>query len=917
MKQHHKSILFLFCILIFTASTAYADSKKVLLFHSYHVGYKWSDDITSAVQKTFRNNESETGKIGLYVEFLDTKRYSSQHYRNSLFTFLKEKYKDLSFDAILCSDNNALNFLLIHREWLFPDIPIIFCGINNFHPSLLRGEKNITGVNETVDSEQTIELMRSIHPDTKRIVVVSDDSPTGMILLQDIIKQSRLHSDIEWVFPSANNRQELLTTLANLSKNDLVYYNIYLQDDIGHLEYDSSATLISSHSPVPVYGSIGFFLGYGLVGGYMTNAAYQGENAAKQVLKILAGIPVDNIPVIMESPNQYTADYSVMQKFSIGRDSFPPLTRFINDPPDFYEQHKIAIWIVCSSLILLSLLSIALSFNVLRKNHAEKKLMQLTQELESRVKERTAQLQDAFHEIHEKEEKLNHLLSNLRGMVYRCLNDGNWTMLYLSEGTTQLTGYEPDDFIIHKAISFSDIIHDEDAPLVQKAVEKAIKNKKPFAIEYRIITRSKEVRWVWEQGLVVFDSEGNVSYLDGIISDITDDKIARLEQQKLATAVQQTDDLIFITNNFGIIEYVNPAFEQVTQYHFSEVQGKNPRILKSGKQDAAVYKNMWATINDGQVYRGRFVNKRKNGDEYIAEVTISPILNEYNEITHFVSVQRDITQEIALEKDLRQAQKLEALGTLSEGIAHEINTPAQFVSSNLLFANESIADISSFLEELTTIIAGEKKEELEDLKEKHDIDYLLEEVPLSLQQSSEGIDRISQIVLSMKLFANPGNESIASANLNEAIQSTVVVCSSEWNHVADIVYNLQSDLPFVPCHLSDINQVFLNVIVNAAHALKSSGYGANSKQKGTIWVTTTHLDDFVQIRIRDNASGIPKEIQQRIFDPFFTTKAPGEGTGQGLSVAYSIITEKHGGRLYFETSEEGTTFFIELPASDS
>jgi PAS domain S-box-containing protein len=180
--------------------------------------------------------------------------------------------------------------------------------------------------------------------------------------------------------------------------------------------------------------------------------------------------------------------------------------------------------------------------------------------------------------------------------------------------------------------------------------------------------------------------------------DVSERKQIELEQKKIATAVHQTDDLVIITDLSGSIEYINPTFEKTTGYSLGEAQGKNPSILKSGKHSDDFYQEMWKSILAGRVWRGRLENRRKGGSEYTAEVTTSPIRDQQGDLTNFVGVQRDISHEIALEKNLRQAQKLEAMGTLAGGIAHEINTPAQFVNSNLVFTIESFPDITEYID---------------------------------------------------------------------------------------------------------------------------------------------------------------------------------------------------------------------------
>jgi PAS domain S-box-containing protein len=261
-----------------------------------------------------------------------------------------------------------------------------------------------------------------------------------------------------------------------------------------------------------------------------------------------------------------------------------------------------------------------------------------------------------------------------------------------------------------------------------------------------------------------------------------------------------------------------------------------------------------------------------------------------------------------LEDNLRQAQKLEAIGQLAAGIAHEINTPTQYVGDNLRFLKESFGELHSLLGELVSL-GGEPADKL--LSEA-DFEYLKEEIPRALAQSLEGVDRVAKIVRAMKEFSHPAREKTAT-DLNRAIQSTCTVASNEWKYVAEIEMDLDANLPAVHCSPAEFNQVVLNMIVNAAHAIADVvGDGGNGK--GKIKVRTRPEGEFAVVEISDSGSGMPAHIQQRIFDPFFTTKEVGKGTGQGLAIAHNVIVDKHGGTIKVTSAPgAGTTFTIRLP----
>jgi signal transduction histidine kinase len=276
-----------------------------------------------------------------------------------------------------------------------------------------------------------------------------------------------------------------------------------------------------------------------------------------------------------------------------------------------------------------------------------------------------------------------------------------------------------------------------------------------------------------------------------------------------------------------------------------------------------------------------------------------------------------------LETDLRLAQKLEAVGRLASGIAHEINTPAQYVGDNIVFLQSAVADITTILQQHAALIEKcrgipELKAEiakLQEIQEKLDLDYLVEDMPEAISQALEGIQRISSIVRAMKEFSHPGGAEKEPVDLNRLIDSTVTVARNEWKYVADIDFDLAESLPAIPGFSGELKQTVLNLIVNAAHAIEENLAENSEGPKGKITISTRIDNDRALIRISDTGKGISEQHLDKIFEPFFTTKAEGKGSGQGLAIAYAVVVEKHGGNLDVEsTPGVGTCFVISLPA---
>ncbi|MEM7204830.1 MAG: ATP-binding protein [Planctomycetota bacterium] len=274
-----------------------------------------------------------------------------------------------------------------------------------------------------------------------------------------------------------------------------------------------------------------------------------------------------------------------------------------------------------------------------------------------------------------------------------------------------------------------------------------------------------------------------------------------------------------------------------------------------------------------------------------------------------------------IEGELRLAQKLEAVGQLAAGLAHEINTPIQYVNDNTTFVNRAFADASPVLQKAVDVAkrlrdgaaSGADAEALLELAEEADLEFLLEEVPSSLQQALEGLQRVAKIVKAMKEYSHPGSDEMIAVDLNHAIDGTITVARGEWRRVADLQVDFAPGLPAVECAPGEFNQVMLNLIVNAAHAI-GDVLSERPENRGKIRICTQRDGDHVVIRVADSGQGIPEEIRGKIFDQFFTTKEVGRGTGQGLSLAYSVVVRKHGGTIDVESEVgRGTTFIVRLP----
>jgi PAS domain S-box-containing protein len=396
-------------------------------------------------------------------------------------------------------------------------------------------------------------------------------------------------------------------------------------------------------------------------------------------------------------------------------------------------------------------------------------------------------------------------------------------------------------------------------------------------------------------------------------------------EERYRAFFEQIGQAYFEIDKTGKLSFFNDQLCEMMGYGNGELLDKN--ILQFlEKEDVEKVKSAFKEIYETGKPKSGFVFQIKRKDGQKRQIGSSICLNTdmVNHKTGFKGIARDISERKNREEQLNQTRRLESIGQLAAGIAHEINTPIQYIGDNVQFLKDSFGDIISLLNRTLACVkapGGSNKEaavnEIEGIMKSIDSDYLIDEIPRAIEQSINGLQRVSEIVQAMKQFCHPGVEEKHASDLNAAIKNVVTVTKNEWKYVADVVTELDATLPLVPCRLGEINQVILNLIINAVHTIKDV-IGKEGRGKGTITIRTGYDDSWAEIRVGDTGTGIPNEIRSKIFDPFFTTKEVGKGTGQGLAISHVIVVNNHGGTIGFETEMgTGTTMIVRIPLRGS
>jgi PAS domain S-box-containing protein len=403
--------------------------------------------------------------------------------------------------------------------------------------------------------------------------------------------------------------------------------------------------------------------------------------------------------------------------------------------------------------------------------------------------------------------------------------------------------------------------------------------------------------------------------------------VATLNEFK--TTLDKTNDCVFIFDPETLLFlYANQGGLEQVGYSMEEILKMKPTDIKPEFTEPQ-FRTLIAPLLDTTKNSIEFItnHKTKNGELIPVEVMLQYV-SLPNGKGRCVAIVRNITRRLSerrerekLQTRLLNEQKLASVGQLAAGIAHEINTPTQYLGSNIAFLDDAFKEIDTLITGYDQVLTPNADQLPSDalgrmaaIKDQIDWGYLKEEIPKAISQSLEGITKISSIVLAMKEFSHPGGKEKQLTDLNRLLDTTLTIARNEWKYVAEIDKDLDQNLPPALCLPNEIGQVFLNILVNAAHAIAEKISAHPEGEKGRITITSRAMADHIEITFTDTGCGIPEKVGTKVFDPFFTTKEVGRGTGQGLTISYDVIVKKHGGTIDF-TSEEGkgTTFTIRLP----
>ncbi len=863
------SILFLCGVLFASPLQAQpADSRQVLLITSYHQGDNWTDSLVDGMLELLLKRP----EINLAIENMDVRRNPGQEHLDYVSQCLLNKYQHQPQDLIIVADDAAFNFILESRDNLFPGTPVVFCGVNNFHPERVQGKPMIVGVNENTSLAATLDLALQLFPATETVYAIATDrTSVGLKNLEEY----------HLVAPDFSGRlqfKELLNmttedapeVLGSLHGNGvLLDLTGLLTPTGGYLPRHEATQLIVESSHLPLFSLWTTAVGVGALGGVVIDGRYQGLKAAEMALKILDGTPASDLPLVTDSPNVLMVDYKQLQRFSVDLKKLPQGSLLINRPFSFYQEYKQLTWFVIVVVILLFSVILLLLFILFLKQR------------EGKFKR-------------ENEERFQ--------MIFR---GNNTIMLLVDPETTAVIdanhaacsyyGYRLSEL---QDLSFSGLSASETEPVV-RALKEALHGERKLLVQSHRLKDGK-VRDV-EVSFSAIKLDRQILLL-AIINDVTTRVLAQKEQadneQKFRALFEHVTDYALILqmrDNELIIVDMNEAACEFHGYTRSELLGQPMSLLDAGILERGTRQEVMDIIKGG-TSSFEVEHRRKDGSRFPIEVVICGV--EISGESFLFSVERDLTQRketesqrLDLEKQLRQKYKMEAVGLMAGGIAHNFNNNLAIIIGNLELARIKLA---------------------EHIKGLPHLDYAI-----------TAAQRAGDLVRQIMAFSRQEVEIRSTVNIVKIVLETVKLLRSTVPSTIDIRMEAPSDdnEMIILASANRIQEALLNLCSNSVHAMDEKGILTIVVEEVTLTENDLPLTGSQQagtyflLSVQDTGCGIPEDIRDKIFDPFFTTKEVGQGTGIGLATVQGIV-EQHGGLIKIESSlGQGSRFNLYFPKS--
>jgi len=611
----------------------------VLVINSYRPTYDWAEQTTKGIEDTFTQYKD---RIELEIEYMNSRHFTDEKHYKNLYELYKHKATFRKYDVIIAADDNALRFVLRYRDELYPNVPIVFCGIQEVDNLVPKGYDFLTGVYEVQVFEPTLQLVLKLHPSAERLVIVSDGTVDRTEFLHkqwlEVMKNYENRTHFVTHFLQELTAEELLKAIDGLGQNDVVIFTDSFKDLEGNLySFEDSTEKIYQRCKAPIYTTTeGWFELGPVVGGHIVTGFLQGQAAAEIAMRILDGESPANIPPPTQTPSEFMFDYNQLQSFGIELSDLPEGSTIINMPKSFYQEHKKLVWLTITAIAILTTSTFILSVNTILRTRAEKALRQSEQQFRT-------------------------LVSNIPGIVYRCANDPEWTMEFISDEIETITGYPASDFIKNKVRPYVDIIHPDDRQKMVQVVQEGLDKKKPWIIEFRLVHKDGTIKWLYEKGQGIYDQNGQFLWLDGVLFDITDRKKAEealRESQRQQNAILNTiPDIAWLKDKNSVYIAANVQYIEVCGIKPQDIIGKTDFELWPEDLATKYVTDDKEVIQSGKRKRIEEQLEPKQGKRIWIDTIKTPIYNDKGQVVGTSGIARDITEHKEMDQKLHEAEE--------------------------------------------------------------------------------------------------------------------------------------------------------------------------------------------------------------------------------------------------------------------
>lgn len=837
---------------------------RILILNSYHYGNSHSDQELEGIKSVLPSGSE------YFVEYMDAKRISGQpDYMAKLYDIYKYKYKQKSFDIILSMDDDAFQFLLRYHNDLFPNTPVVFCGLNKFEPSMVADEPLFTGVVEAIDVRGTIELALKLHPDTRAIYFINDNTTSGKIdraIAEGIEKSGEFAVKFEYLNTAEGiTFDELLAKLKTLPPDSLIDYLNFYQDSTGEI-FDPAIVLteIARVAPAPLYTQIGIFLGYGAVGGKLNSGFYLGETAGKMALRILNGEPVSQIPILTQGVTRYMFDYRQLKRWGIPLSALPADSVLINREISFFERYRRYIIAGIGFVFLQTLVIALLGLNIHRRRIAEKNLLAKTEELD------------------------RYFLSSLDLL---CIADTDGFFRRLNPEWEKTLGYPLDEL---EGQRFLDFVHPEDVAATLASIDQLNTSNSVLNFVNRYRCKDGTYRWI-EWRSFRFDK-----MIYAVARDISERKwveeALRASESNFKGIFENAVEGIYRTTMDGRVISANPAMARILAYDTTEELIKDlgdvRQKLYVRPEDRDVFLAAIRQSGIVQGYELQFyrkdrqviwaeLNSRLRQDEQSGELFIDGFVNDITERKQAEAEVYRLNAELE-KRVMDRTARLEAankeLEAFSYSVSHDLRAPLRAIDG---FTKILLEDYGKTLDDEGKQVCGIIR---------------------------DNTKRMSQLIDELLAFSRLGRSEVkyTSIDMTTLVRSVFQELTPPDDR-AHIELRLDPLLDAVGDHAM-IRQVWMNLLSNAVKF-------SSKRERSVIQVGCIEENCEIVYFVRDNGIGFDMQYKEKLFGVFERLHSGREfdGVGVGLAIVQRVIL-RHGGRVWAEGEvDKGATFFFSLP----